>query len=882
MNYEPSREDRGPGGLGPQARELLQAAQAMARLDDARAILGLLARTIVRTLGCHRSAAVLLAEDTNQVTVEAHPASPSIQCPYEGDGLNTSIQRLARWLEEEQHPLTVSGPPYPEAVDQWLSLDADLRSFFIAPLRSNGCLIGFFTAEYVREAPLTPACLPFLEGLADHAAAALERTRLKALAASQADALRRLEQRFRTLTERTVDVIFIVGLDGRFEYVSPRVEVVLGFRPEELVGQHFNSVVSSGSQTLTQARFEAGMRGERLPPIVEYDLLRKDGSTVHMEVTTATLTGPEGVSGWLGIAHDISEGAQLVDQKEKERRRAQRLLNAERRQRARSETLLQVVTTAASSLSLKKILIKVCQAVMDLSVGERCSIFLHDMEAGRLEPIMSLGIDDPELWAKFRGAKGVRLDEMWGFRKALQTQSPYIEPHVPGSDVVTPFWAETFQLKSLAIYPLVIRDQVVGMMTVDSFSRFVRFPRQEVDTIAAIARQVAIIIENARLFERVQQEADTDFLTGLPNHRRLKDLFAATLEQAQRGGRPFSIVMVDIDSFKLLNDTHGHHVGDEVLKHVAALMRGSLRPQDMVARYGGDEFLVILPETAKERGESISRRLARAIERSQVRVPELDVPIPVRISWGLATYPVEGANWHRLISAADAALMKARFRSQPLDSTVLPTTRDLSERDRQTLLLTERLLSIIDAQDQYTGCHSKEMATLSLLFAEALGLPGLERYAFWLAALLHDIGKIAVPQHILRKRGPLTAEEWQVMRQHVTISENIAQGLFSLEELSAAVASHHEQFDGGGYPRRLKGQEIPRLGRMLAIVDAYTAMTHGRPYHKALSEAEAVEELRRHAGSQFDPDLVEAFLGAIGSGARDATSRSAFVGSLPR
>jgi putative nucleotidyltransferase with HDIG domain len=210
--------------------------------------------------------------------------------------------------------------------------------------------------------------------------------------------------------------------------------------------------------------------------------------------------------------------------------------------------------------------------------------------------------------------------------------------------------------------------------------------------------------------------------------------------------------------------------------------------------------------------------------------------------------------------------MERKLRQRRLESGQAPrlSTRDLMQKHPETMLLAESLLNVIDQKDAYTGHHSKQDASLCLLLADHLELPDRERYFLWLAGMLHDIGKIGVPDSVLRKPGPLTPDEWSVMCQHVTMGENMVRGLFGIEEVCDAVRCHHERYDGKGYPNGLKGNEIPRLARMLSVVDAYSAMVHDRPYRRRMNEVEAIAELRLHAGAQFDPAMVEAFLTALG------------------
>ncbi|HEY8490854.1 MAG TPA: diguanylate cyclase [Dehalococcoidia bacterium] len=773
-------------------------------------------------------------------------------------------------MQREQRPLVVNGPPYPDVIDPYVLEVLGVRSLLVVPMLNEGRLLGGITASFLRRAvPFRPADVEFVEGLASHAVAALRRARLH-------DALRASEARYRSLVEDVHEVIFVLDRSGTFTFVGGRVQRILGYRPEELVGRHFLSVVAPHHHQAALQRYLEEVQAPHShtdEPEVHYDVIRKDGSVVSLEIGfSIRVDEADNLVEIYGVARDVTERMRLLHKAELERRRTRAALRKERRERARAEALLEVVTAASSTLSLTRVLVQICDAVARLSVADRCSIFLYDPEAKNYRPLMSRGIEDPDLWDRFQHAPGADMQEAKSFRVALETRRPYLEPHVPGSDAVSPFWAETFRLKSLAVYPMVVRNHVVGMMTVDAFTRFVKFPREEVKTLMAIARQAAVIIDNARLFERVQQQAQTDFLTGLPNHRHMQDLFERTLRASEQAGTPFCVVMADIDNFKLFNDVHGHPAGDEVLRQVSAVIRQCLRPGDVVGCYGGDEFLFLLPGADRDQGDRIMARLARQVAKTPITLPGRDGQILVRISWGAAAYPADSTQRRSLISLADAALMarKARLRERERGQGRRGWPRNLTELYPDRLRLAEDLLEIIDGKDGYTCTHSRHHASLCLVLADELGLPDRERYALWLGGLLHDVGKIGVPDDLLRKAGPLTPEEWDVVRRHTVMGENIVRGLFGLEEVAAAVGSHHERYDGTGYPRGLRGEQIPRLARMLAVVDAYSAMIHDRPYRRALHRDEAIAELRRHAGTQFDPLMVRAFLRALGYPAEDA------------
>jgi diguanylate cyclase (GGDEF)-like protein len=434
--------------------------------------------------------------------------------------------------------------------------------------------------------------------------------------------------------------------------------------------------------------------------------------------------------------------------------------------------------------------------------------------------------------------------------------------------------AELAPYNDCLLRPIVSRNAPVGLMAVGPKVYDGAFSLDELELLEVVAGQSALAIENARLFEQLQEHAQSDFLTGLPNHRRLQHLFRVTLEEAQLAAEPFAVAMVDIDNFKLLNDVHGHQAGDDALQRISALLRSQIREHDLVGRYGGDEFLFLLPGLTKEEGRELMTRVARAVRRTSLATAEGDLAaaeeIPARISWGVAAYPADGDTQRSLVSVADSDLLQRRFemRRSGTVHTERPTAKQLLEHDPEKLRVARGLLDLIDAKDPYTSEHSQQVASFALLIADEAGLPDRERYALWLGGLLHDVGKVGTPADVLRKPGRLTIDEWDRMRRHPVLGEEVLRGLLGdmddMDGVIDVVSCHHERFDGSGYPRGLAGDEIPRLARLISVADAFSAMVHDRPYRKGLSWADAVEELRGGAGTQFDPDAVELFARAIG------------------
>ena len=392
-----------------------------------------------------------------------------------------------------------------------------------------------------------------------------------------------------------------------------------------------------------------------------------------------------------------------------------------------------------------------------------------------------------------------------------------------------------------------------------------RQERSVSDADLALARSLADLageaILSSKLVRKLRLLSETDALTGLANHRKLREALKQEEARARRYKSPFAVVMIDVDGFKLLNDAYGHPAGDSVLTQMARLLEKQTRATDVVARYGGDEFLLLLPETTAAEAGALAEKLRRAVSEAPYVTKEGE-RIPLHMSIGIAGYPEDQTDVNALIATADANLYASKRRGGDAVTVCEEETHD-GGGSGGIFTLCDSLVTAVDNKDAYTRRHSEEVTEYALVLGVALGLSDETLHVLRVAGLLHDIGKIGVPDRILRKPGRLDDAEYDVVKGHSDLGGMIISALPDLQEIRDAVVSHHERFDGCGYPHRLTGAEIPILGRVLAVADAYSAMTTDRPYRQALSHEEAVEELRSCAGSQFDPDLVEVFIAHI-------------------
>jgi two-component system cell cycle response regulator len=362
---------------------------------------------------------------------------------------------------------------------------------------------------------------------------------------------------------------------------------------------------------------------------------------------------------------------------------------------------------------------------------------------------------------------------------------------------------------------------------------------------------------------RISDASRTDPLTGLLNRRAFEEMLEIELERATRADRPLSVIVGDLDSFAAVNERHGHAAGDSSLQLVAGDCLKWKRRIDQAARIGGEEFALLLPETDERGAFIVAERLRRATHRTSA-----EAAMPVTISFGVASSPAHGADAVGLLRAADRAVAAAKDLGS--DRTVIysdEVARTLAESggkaDGQLQLATViALAEALDIRDTGTGQHSHTVGRYAELMARELGFDEEHVERVHLAGVLHDIGKIGISDRLLSKPGPLDADEWQEMYTHPEIGARLL-ARPEFDDLRAWILAHHERPDGIGYPYGLSGDDIPIEARILAVADAYEAMTADRVYRSALGAEGARAELEAGAGSQFDAEVVTAFLKAL-------------------
>ncbi len=449
------------------------------------------------------------------------------------------------------------------------------------------------------------------------------------------------------------------------------------------------------------------------------------------------------------------------------------------------------------------------------------------------------------------GAWSVNLSEnrvIWSHQVAAIHEMP--PGYSPKIEEIISFYAPEYQDKINQVFSACVTegipyDEEMQIMTRKGRLIWVRTigvaEKDESGNIIRVQCGIQDITDRKQAEEKLRHLSLHDQLTGLYNRAYIEN-------EKQRLSKsrdyPITIISMDVDGLKLVNDTLGHERGDELLKISADLLQKSLRASDILARYGGDEFVALLPRTDYLGGKSIVNRIRKRVEKYTRNKRD---QLPLNISIGMAVAQDAGKDLEAVFKEADDLMYRDKlgknitFRSQIIRS----------------------LMAALEERDFITSGHAHRLEDLSCRVGEKIGLSEMQLSDLALLAQVHDLGKVGIPDHVLFKQSPLNDEEWKIMHKHPEKGYRIARASNDLSEIAHLILKHHERWDGQGYPLGLEGEDIPVECRILAIVDAYDAMTNDRPYRKALTEAQAGEELKKCAGTQFDPDLVKIFLDII-------------------
>ncbi|BAF60185.1 hypothetical protein PTH_2004 [Pelotomaculum thermopropionicum SI] len=603
--------------------------------------------------------------------------------------------------------------------------------------------------------------------------------------------LRIYENRLRQITGNIFDIVSIVNKDGIYEYISPSAKIITGHEPEEIIGTQIFELVHPDDLEKVKAAYDHAVE-TRSAGKVEYRYRHADGHYIWFETTGSLTFDEEGqITGAIFIARDITE-----------RKRAEENLCAANRQLV---DIIEFLPDPTFVIDCSRRVIAWNRAIEELT-------------GVRKEEILGKG--DYVYAVPFYGKpRPILIDLVFEVDMETERQYEYVK-----RDDMTIF-AEVF-----------IKSMYKKERGVHLWGKASPLFDSEGNLIGAI-ESIRDITERKQVEKQLMYLSLHDSLTGLYNRAYFE-------EEMRRAGEgrydSVGIIICDVDDLKIVNDTLGHDAGDALLIAAARVIKESFREGDMVARIGGDEFAVLLPESDYKVLEDACCRIRGAIARYNAENPGL----PLSISIGFAARSGIPKSMSDLFKEADNKMYREKlYRSRNAQNFAFQT-----------------LKKALGARDFIYDGHTERLQSLVTEMARAISLPENKIADLRLLAQFHDIGKVGIPDSILFKPGALDPEEYMEMQRHCEIGHLIAMSPPDLNHIADLILKHHEWWNGKGYPLGLKGEDIPLECRILTIADAYDAMTSDRPYRKAMTHEEAVSELKRCAGTQFDPYLVDKFL----------------------
>ncbi len=474
------------------------------------------------------------------------------------------------------------------------------------------------------------------------------------------------------------------------------------------------------------------------------------------------------------------------------------------------------------------------------------------------------------------------LDEL-ELGKTISLSKNELSEKLAGSNVQLPSY-----FKSVTLVPLVHAKKFKAALCMVSSTRERAVPKSDMKMVADLADRVAVVVSHAELFGQVEKQAVTDPMTGLYNRRYFEEQLTKEIDRYQRFRHTFSLIIVDLDFLKKINDKFGHNSGDLAIKHIANVLRRNVRDVDTVGRFGGEEFVVLLPETDYQHGRMVSERICQAIREEPLE--EIGV---ITASLGLATFPHDAEDREKLFELADKALFLAkdqgRNRVCSVSEDLLPsmvengskstaspvrsayTRSELPAKaldlnfvaDNGLLGILSQIVRAIDERGLQNPEHANQVYAYTARLAGALHYTKEHTEMVSLAAALNNLGKIDIPEEILRKGEGLSQDEIELFRSSPARAAKLLEPARLLQEAAPIIEAYKEHWDGTGYPKGLKGEAIPIEARVIALADAYVNLVIDRPNSKALTQAEAIKIIQKGAGKEYDPRLVRLFVGLL-------------------
>jgi len=632
------------------------------------------------------------------------------------------------------------------------------------------------------------------------------------------DKLKKSEEKYRNLFENMPGAYYRTNREGNLIMINPEGAKLFGYNSlEDILGKNIAKHLYFAQEERKRYLKELEKNKGNLKDF-ELTLKKKDSFPLVISDTSHFYYDKEGnIAGIEGIFVDITE----------------------RKQNEKMQRVLYKISQAAnSSISLKQLYKTIHKELSIIINTTNFYIALVNEKEDKIYfPYHVDEKDDDFPILNFSTSNTITAYVIKTGKPLLNDNSQYEEMVTQG--ILTAMGTITDESIWLGV-PLQIEGKTIGAMVVQSYTNPNLYSESDIKLMEFVSSQVATAIERKSSEEKIKHLSFHDALTGLYNRAYLE-------EELERYNfpryYPLSIVMIDINGLKVINDTFGHQEGDRLLQHLSQVLVSVSRRGDILARIGGDEFAIILPSTSKDQAYNFCQRIKKACQQDKIK----PIYLRLNISLGHATQEREYKDISSLFKVADRKMYQDKL---------------FSAKSREKHFL-EAFRIILAERDPHTEDHAQRLQELALSLGKRVGLTEYQLGNLKLLALLHDIGKIGIPDSILFKTYILTPSEWKKMREHSRIGYRMAKNIPDFTPIAQEILHHHEHWDGTGYPDGLKGEKIPLLSRIISIVDAYDVMQSRRPYKGGISKTEAIKEIKRCAGTQFDPQLVEIFLKII-------------------
>ncbi|MCB4791614.1 MAG: diguanylate cyclase [Elusimicrobia bacterium] len=644
---------------------------------------------------------------------------------------------------------------------------------------------------------------------------------------------------FKVLAEESPNMIFI-NFSGKVVYANKKCEEIMGYTRREFYSKSFDFLKLTTPEFTgkTKQAYAEHLKGKEVEPY-EYKLKTKSGKIISAIITTK-LIKINNETAILGVITNISYQKQIENE----------LIDSKQN----------YITTIDSLPELIHV------------VDRKCRILLVNTAFKKMNS--ELGIS-PDIVGK-------TIFQAFPFLPIKKITEEYEKVFRSGKTLTT---EEIVTLRNREIYTETRKVPITVHGKVEKIVTAIRdITRAKADEKKLISLNKALLKSNKKLERLVVLDSHT----GLYNHRFLGKILETEFSRAKHKKMPISMLLIDLDYFKSINDLYGHRFGDMVLRQFAQKLKKLVRKYDTVIRYGGEEFVVILPNTECKSAKTLAQRVRNLINLEYFGSKKS--LIKLRLSIAVSTYPQDNiANSSAMLELSDKILNKAKayggnrvFSSEDLKlenpeenihlgnrtktgvNYLKARIERLHKRANQGLIeAVFAFAKAIELKDHYTGEHVERTAHFAAEIARSLGMPKEEVMHIRQAAILHDLGKVGISEKILLKKAKLTGKEFEEIMEHPLIGADIIRPIHLLHYILPYIMHHHERWDGKGYPQRLKGEKIPLGARVICLADTFQALISNRPYRKAFSKKKAIQTIIDNSGTKFDPQVVDAFLEVV-------------------